>query len=236
MFIILRDENAPRRSRLPRPVSPPAAPNFGTAGFDAGTMADAPPAPKLESAELNARDLREISRDPTVTAVARGMPTRLIEPQPLDEVRSEDAEPSWGIAAVGAESSGFTGAGVRVAVLDTGIDTGHPAFDGVTLKTRDFAGSGIEDANGHGTHCAGTVFGRDVEGTRIGVARGVTDALIGKVLGDDGSGSSDMLFRAIKWASDEQAQVISMSLGFDFPGLVEELIGQGWPEILAGSG
>ncbi len=194
-----------------------------------------PPAPKLESAELSAKDLRDVTRDPAVTAVAREMPTRLIEPQPLDEVRTEDAEPAWGIAAVGADTSAFTGAGVRVAVLDTGIDTNHPAFAGVALDTRDFAGSGIEDANGHGTHCAGTVFGRDVDGNRIGVARGVTDALIGKVLGDDGSGSSDMLFRAIKWASDEQAQVISMSLGFDFPGLVESLVDQGWPTLLAGS-
>lgn len=235
MFIILRDENAPRRSRAPRALPAPGQPGLGSGSFDAGAMMDAPPMPRLETAELNASDLRDVSRDPSVAAVARGMPTRLIEPQPLDEVRTEDAEPAWGVAAVGADASEFTGAGVRVAVLDTGIDTGHPAFDGVALKTRDFAGSGIEDANGHGTHCAGTVFGRDVDGTRIGVARGVTDALIGKVLGDDGSGTSDMLFQAIKWASDEQAQVISMSLGFDFPGLVEALVAQGWPELLAGS-
>ncbi|WP_370047160.1 MULTISPECIES: S8 family peptidase [Salipiger] len=235
MFVILRDDNAPLRNRAPRPAAPPGAPGFGTGSFDAPMANPIPPAPKLESAELSAKDLRDVTRDPAVTAVAREMPTRLIEPQPLDEVRTEDAEPAWGIAAVGADTSAFTGAGVRVAVLDTGIDTNHPAFAGVALNTRDFAGSGIEDANGHGTHCAGTVFGRDVDGNRIGVARGVTDALIGKVLGDDGSGSSDMLFRAIKWASDEQAQVISMSLGFDFPGLVESLVDQGWPTLLAGS-
>lgn len=235
MFVILRDENAPLRNRAPRHAAPPSAPGFGTGALEAPMASPVPPSPKLECAELSASDLRDVSRDPGVTAVAREMPTRLIEPQPLDEVRAEEAEAAWGIAAVGADVTAFTGAGVRVAVLDTGIDTGHPAFAGVSLHTRDFAGSGIEDANGHGTHCAGTVFGRDVDGTRIGVARGVTDALIGKVLGDDGSGTSDMLFRAIKWASDEQAQVISMSLGFDFPGLVERLVDQGWPTLLAGS-
>ena len=198
-------------------------------------LAEVPPAPVLETADLSPRDMRDATHDPAIAAVARAMPTRLIAPEPLDEVRSEDAEPAWGIAATGAEASPFTGAGVRVAVLDTGIDSDHPAFEGVTLTTRDFAGSGIEDANGHGTHCAGTVFGRDVEGTRIGVARGVTDALIGKVLADDGRGSSEMLFQAMKWASDLQAQVMSISLGFDFPGLVERLQEQGWPPLLAGS-
>ncbi|WP_254885094.1 S8 family serine peptidase, partial [Salipiger sp. HF18] len=173
-------------------------------------IAAVPPSPKLETADLSAADMRDVAHDPSVAAVARAMPTKLIEPEPLDDVRAEDAEPAWGVAAVGALDAPFTGAGVRVAVLDTGIDTDHPAFAGVNLVTRDFAGSGIEDANGHGTHCAGTIFGRDVDGTRIGVARGVTDALIGKVLGDDGSGSSEMLFNAIKWASDQQAQVVSM--------------------------
>ena len=60
-------------------------------------------------------------------------------------------------------------------------------------------------------------------------------ALIGKVLGDDGSGDSDMLFRGIQWAVQQGAQVISMSLGFDFPGLVERLVGAGWPPALATS-
>jgi subtilisin family serine protease len=235
MFVILRDENAPFRSRAPRPAAPTGLPGFGPGALESPMIAAVPPSPKLETADLTAADMRDVAHDPSVAAVARAMPTKLIEPEPLDDVRAEDAEPAWGVAAVGALDAPFTGAGVRVAVLDTGIDTDHPAFAGVNLVTRDFAGSGIEDANGHGTHCAGTIFGRDVDGTRIGVARGVTDALIGKVLGDDGSGSSEMLFDAIKWASDQQAQVVSMSLGFDFPGLVEQLIGEGWPDLLAAS-
>ncbi|WP_211103936.1 S8 family peptidase [Skermanella pratensis] len=122
-----------------------------------------------------------------------------------------------------------------MAVLDTGIDAGHAAFQGVELVQEDFSGSGNGDRQGHGTHCAGTIFGRDVDGTRIGVARGVGRALIGKVLGDDGSGSSDMIFRGIQWAVQEGAQVISMSLGFDFPGLVARLVADDWPPELATS-
>jgi subtilisin family serine protease len=120
-----------------------------------------------------------------------------------------------------------------VAILDTGIAKNHPAFAGVTLVEQDFTGEGNGDTHGHGTHCAGTVFGRDVDGTRIGVARGVKKALIGKVLGDQGGGS-DAIVRAINWALEEEANVISMSLGIDFPGFVDHLISrEGLPTDLA---
>jgi subtilisin family serine protease len=187
---------------------------------------------KVDVADLSPRDAREITREDDVAVVAPVMPTVLIRPL---EAPSAAAGPSWGISAVGADTSQFDGTGVTVAVLDTGIDAQHAAFQGVTLTQEDFSGSGNGDRQGHGTHCAGTVFGRDVAGTRIGVARGVTQALIGKVLGDDGSGSSDALFQAMNWALQKGARVISMSLGFDFPGMVERLVGQGWPADLAAS-
>ena len=128
-----------------------------------------------------------------------------------------------------------TGAGVRVAVLDTGVEAGHAAFTGVTVVEQDFSGSGNGDRQGHGTHCCGTILGREVDGTRIGVATGVTRLLAGKVLGDDGSGDSDMIFRGIQWALEQNADVISMSLGFDFPGMVAGLVAQSWPADLATS-
>jgi subtilisin family serine protease len=128
---------------------------------------------------------------------------------------------------------------VRIAMLDTGIDVGHVAFQGVSLVCRDFttgeaggtavaAPSQSWDADGHGTHCAGTIFGRDVGGARIGVARGVNEALIGKALNDRGRGTTETLFQALQWAINESVDVISMSIGFDFPGLVEDRIAQGW--------
>jgi subtilisin family serine protease len=152
--------------------------------------------------------------------------------QPTEVTAQPAAGSSWGIAAVGADTSPFTGAGVVVAVLDTGIDASHPAFAGVNLVQQDFTGEGNGDQHGHGTHCAGTIFGRDVSGTRIGVARGVKKALIGKVIGSSG-GASDAIVRAIQWAVDNGAHVISMSLGIDFPGLVAALQQQGFPADLA---
>jgi subtilisin family serine protease len=193
----------------------------------------APSAPRLDREELTKRDVQALVRDPQVLAVARVMPTRLVEP--VEVAPGEASTTAWGITAVGADTSPRTGAGVVACVLDTGIDAAHPAFAGVSLVEEDFSGSGNGDRQGHGTHCAGTVFGRDVDGTRIGVAPGVGQALIGKVLGDDGSGDSDMLFRGIQWAVQNGAHVISMSLGFDFPGLVAQLVQQGWPVDLATS-
>ncbi|HEX2046123.1 MAG TPA: S8 family serine peptidase [Acidimicrobiales bacterium] len=194
-----------------------------------------PPEPRIEVERLDPKDVHEISRDPEVAAIAPRMPTRLIEPRDDVETGASADGDAWGIAAVGADVSTFTGAGTVVAVLDTGIDSSHPAFAGVTLVQEDFSGSGNGDVQGHGSHCAGTVFGRDVNGARIGVALGVDRALIGKVLDDDGGGSSEMLFSGIQWAVEGGADVVSMSLGFDFPGLVAALTGDGWPVDLATS-
>ncbi len=167
--------------------------------------------------------LNALQNDPTILGFAPAMPMKLIEPFAADAAPT--ASVTWGVKAVGADSSPYTGAGVIVSVLDTGIDTTHPAFAGVDLVTNDFTGAGsAEDDNGHGTHCAGTIFGRDLDGQRIGVARGVQKALIGKVLGGPNGGGSDTLATAMLWAADNGAHVISMSLGMDFPGWVEELV------------
>jgi subtilisin family serine protease len=124
---------------------------------------------------------------------------------------------------------------VPVAILDTGIDADHDAFRGIKIVAEDFTGEGAADRNGHGTHCAGVVVGRDVSGIRIGVARGVSTLLVGKVLDKDGHGSSAMIFDAILWALSSGARVVSMSLGLDFPGLVSELVEDGWPVDVATS-
>lgn len=218
-YTVLRGLNQ-SRTREPFGVGP--SPN----GLEA--LIDAQAIPQVEVRTLNKIEVMDTARDPEVKGIAPVMPIKLIEPTSNDDV-SATAGDAWGISAVRADVSAFTGDGVVVSVLDTGIDPNHPSFQGITLVQKDFTGEGDGDGHGHGTHCAGTVFGRDVNGTRIGVARGVKKALIGKVLGTNGGGDSDMLFQGITWAIENQADVVSMSLGFDFPGFVDQMVSDGVP-------
>ena len=217
--IVLRRKQSFRRTRTASPMSPVPA---GVETLPA--LAE----PVIEHAKMTTAEVVDLQKDPEVLVVADSMPLKLIEPVGPPELTPAAVGNTWGIEAAGAHTSPFTGAGVVVAVLDTGINPTHVAFQGVQLERRNFTQGADDDQNGHGTHCAGTIFGRDVNGLRIGVARGVTKALIGKVLGP-GGGSSASLATAINWAYERGANVISMSLGIDFPGFVAELIAQGLP-------
>ncbi|WP_433124668.1 S8 family peptidase [Micromonospora sp. CA-240977] len=123
------------------------------------------------------------------------------------------------IAAPEAWKSGYTGTGVRVAVLDTGADFTHPDLVGRVADRSDFTAEGGDavDHNGHGTHVASTIAGTGAaaHGQRRGVA---PDAklVIGKVLDDHGSGDDSGIIAGMEWAAT-RADVINMSLGGSDP-------------------
>ncbi|MFA7493140.1 MAG: S8 family serine peptidase [Proteiniphilum sp.] len=122
---------------------------------------------------------------------------------------------TWGIEVIGVLESPYTGAGVKVAVLDTGFDTGHPDFEGRTITTASFApDETIDDLHGHGTHCTGIACGLvDVQGDRYGVASGA-HLYAGKVLsGRLGSGAQSWILNGMAWAARNGCKVLSMSLG-----------------------
>jgi subtilisin family serine protease len=124
---------------------------------------------------------------------------------------------TWGLQAAGVPDAAETGTGVTVAVLDTGLDLAHPDFAGRAVQSRSFVdGQQVQDVQGHGTHTAGTAAGplAPTTGRRYGVAHGAT-LLVGKVLGDDGSGTDAQILEGIDWAITSGARVISMSLGAD---------------------
>ncbi|MEU6147733.1 S8 family serine peptidase [Streptomyces sp. NPDC047081] len=123
------------------------------------------------------------------------------------------------INAPTAWKAGYEGQGVKVAVLDTGVDAAHPDLAGRIAEAKDFSGSGnTVDHFGHGTHVASIVGGTGAasSGSRKGVAP-KAELLIGKVLGDDGYGSESQVIDGMEWAAAEHAKVVNMSLGSDEP-------------------
>jgi subtilisin family serine protease len=144
---------------------------------------------------------------------------------------ADTAALTWGLQATKAGVSAFSGSGIKVAVLDTGLVLAHPDFAGRAVVSQSFI-PGVASANdghGHGTHCTGTSCGPfKVAGSRrYGVAH---KALIhiGKVLSDRGSGTDGGILAGIDWAVANKCAVISMSLGADTPttSVAYETVGQ----------
>jgi subtilisin len=122
---------------------------------------------------------------------------------------------SWGILATNTLSSQYTGNGIKLAILDTGLHLHHPDFSARVVKTSSFVeDQDFEDGNGHGSHCAGIATGNINTQTsiRYGVAKDA-EIYIGKVLSDSGIGSDRSLLAGLEWAITNDCKVISMSLG-----------------------
>ncbi|RFC70302.1 S8 family serine peptidase [Streptomyces sp. AcE210] len=119
------------------------------------------------------------------------------------------------IGAPEAWAAGKDGSGVKVAVLDTGVDQTHPDLAGRVGEARNFTDADdAVDHHGHGTHVASTVAGSGAAsgGKNKGVAPGA-ELLVGKVLNDQGSGSDSWVLAGMDWAAHSGAKVVSMSLG-----------------------
>ncbi|MFC9699232.1 S8 family serine peptidase [Streptomyces sp. NPDC056943] len=114
-----------------------------------------------------------------------------------------------------AWAAGYDGKGTTVAVLDTGVDAEHPDLASRVTASKNFTDSKTtNDLVGHGTHTASTVGGSGAasEGRMKGVAPGAS-LLVGKVLNDGGYGQDSWVIAGMQWAVDQQADVVSMSLG-----------------------
>jgi subtilisin family serine protease len=119
------------------------------------------------------------------------------------------------IGAPEAWKAGYTGEGVKVAVLDTGVDQTHP-----DLASRQVAEKNFSDAEdnvdrfGHGTHVASIIAGTGAKsgGKYKGVAYDA-QILDGKVLNDNGSGLESWIIAGMQWAADQGAKVVNLSLG-----------------------
>jgi subtilisin family serine protease len=129
-----------------------------------------------------------------------------------------DGATTWGLQATKVVGSRYSGAGIKVAVLDTGLDLTHPDFAGRSITHKSFiTGEEVQDLQGHGTHCIGTSCGplsppNPSSPMRYGIAH-KAEIFAGKVLSNQGFGADEGILAGIEWAITNGCQIISMSLG-----------------------
>lgn len=109
-----------------------------------------------------------------------------------------------------------TGRGIKVGIVDTGIDPQHPDFAGRIAQRQDFTGEGNVDNNGHGTHVAGIIGGSGAaSATKYRGVAPECSLYIAKVLRGNGAGRMSDVMAGVEWATQQGAQVINLSLGSD---------------------
>ncbi|MFG3136257.1 S8 family serine peptidase [Streptomyces sp. NPDC048211] len=157
----------------------------------------------------------DIAKTPTARSLDDGIAKLWLDGRV--EAALKDSVPQ--INAPQAWAEGYDGKGIKVAVLDTGIDADHPDVKDRILESRSFVpGEEVDDKNGHGTHVASTIAGSGAasDGVNKGVAP-AADLIVGKVLSNEGSGADSGIIEAMEWAKAEGADVVSMSLGSSIP-------------------
>jgi len=178
--------------------------------------------------KLRRDELKKLPKE--VSGIGRIYPNRLIRKPPVykseksPEIVEDNKSHSWGIAKTGALACwgafNIRGEGVKIAILDTGIDPNHPDIKGKIAAFAEFDRKGrivtedladAFDSDGHGTHCAGTIVGGNSSGRWIGMAP-EAKILCGLVL-KNGVGTDAQILAGIDWAIINGADVINMSLG-----------------------
>lgn len=175
----------------------------------------------VEASPADATKVWEALTDPT----ARGLRTTGagIGKVWLDGVRKASLDKSTKqIGADRAWQAGFDGTGVKIAVLDTGVDKTHEDLKSQVVGERNFSDSpDTADRVGHGTHVASIAAGTGAAsgGALKGVAPGAK-VISGKVLDDQGNGTDSAVIEGMEWAVAEGADIVNLSLGSrDFPGV-----------------
>jgi subtilisin len=176
----------------------------------------------------NSNALAALQRDPSVLEIIPDRPVHAIQaPNGNGNGKGKgNGEPGGtvsgqvvpeGVKRVGVPTASSNGAGVGVAVVDTGIDLAHADL-AVGTSSFDAFGSSCQDDNGHGTHVSGTVAALDNTVDVVGVAPAATPYCV-KVLDQNGSGSDSTVMAGLDWvatnanAVNPPIRVANMSLG-----------------------
>ncbi|MEU9166294.1 S8 family serine peptidase [Streptomyces sp. NPDC048420] len=216
------------RSDLPlivtfRGKKAPSTSPFTEAGARMGRQLPVVNGRAMRSAKKRGTEFWKAVTDNSAQGTAEFTAAAGVEKLWLDGRRRASLDKSVGqIGAPTAWAAGFDGTGTKVAVLDTGVDTGHADLASQVIEEQDFSGSsGPSDKFGHGTHVASIVAGTGArsDGKYKGVAPGAK-ILNGKVLDDTGFGSDSGIIAGMEWAAAKGANVVNLSLGgTDLPGV-----------------
>jgi subtilisin family serine protease len=146
--------------------------------------------------------------------------------EPDQEMHTDAQTLDWGVSAIGGDSSstasgsgGGTVTGVRIYIIDTGIQTNHPDLNVVGgINYTSGSPNSYSDGNGHGTHCAGIAAARDNSSYTVGVAPGAPLYAV-RVLNSNGSGTTSGVIAGVNWVKQQKQNnssipmVANMSLG-----------------------
>jgi len=159
------------------------------------------------AAEVTLTEIQQLVEDTTILHIWPDLPVYAFLDISVPLIRAPRV---WDI--------GYTGDGVKVGVVDSGIDPHHPDFKGRIAETYSAIGDDGIDRFGHGTHVAGIIAGdgKASRGKYKGVAPGAV-LYSAKVLKDDGSGRSSDVLSGLEWLYSRHVQVINMSLGTPGP-------------------
>jgi subtilisin family serine protease len=171
-----------------------------------------------------------IADRPDVKFVMKDTEIHIADGEVSKEIQLVRGENQWNVLKVNADdvwALGYTGAGIIVAVIDTGVNYNHTdiannMWDGGSEYPNhgwDFINGDNDpmDDNGHGTHCAGTVSSYGTNGKQCGIAKDAKIMAL-KSLGSNGSGSSAYTIPAIEFAISHGADILNMSLGGNYGG------------------
>lgn len=128
-----------------------------------------------------------------------------------------DINNTWGVEFIGGRYSlaaGYDGAGIKVGVIDTGIDYNHPDLAGVYAGGWDFVNNDSDpmDDNFHGTHVSGTIAAQEDGNGVVGIAPGVQIYAL-KGFNSGGSGQTSDLIAAVDWTTTNDMDVVNNSWG-----------------------
>ena len=181
-------------------------------------------------AYLTREQLKEVLKHKMISSVTYGhKKVRLMEPA-LGSPLNTNSKFTYGLTKIKipetrALYSNLDGTGVRVGILDTGIDATHPEFKGKILNYKNFSPSSNqrpEDLHGHGTHVAGTIAGGALSGQSIGVAPNVS-LIVGRIFDGNADSTKEKILLSMQWMADPDgnpetndfAQIVNSSWGDD---------------------